>query len=84
MKSIVISLLLISVVSACAYRNPSLKEDLSTRASFEFDCEKSMMSYTPLKTEFDGIISSYGVKGCEKKAVYVWVNGIWVLNSKSN
>jgi hypothetical protein len=84
MKIIVIASFLISVLSACAFRNPSLKEDLSTRASFELDCEKSMMSYTPLKTEFDGIISSYGVKGCEKKAVYLWVNGIWVLNSKAN
>jgi hypothetical protein len=77
-------LLLALVTTGCAYKNSGFKEDLSNRASFEMDCEKKMMNYVPLKTEFDGIVSSYGVRGCNKKAVYIRLNGTWVLNSTAD
>jgi hypothetical protein len=56
-------------------------QDLGTRAAFDFNCEKSQLKMTPFTTG-----RQVGVEGCEKRAVYSYIqtgnnNWDWIADS---
>lgn len=63
--------------------NQEAKDDLARRVQFEMNCPKDRLRFTPLDST-QGFITSYGVSGCGQKAVYVYVQDKWVLNSESS
>ncbi len=72
-------------LSSCFYRaySPAWFQDigkakLESRAAFDLDCPKEELTYTPLS---DGRYRSVGVRGCNKKAAYVFGKRGWLLNS---
>ncbi|MCP4133114.1 MAG: hypothetical protein GY754_19260 [bacterium] len=65
-------LLLIS----CSVLSKRLERQAAERASFDFNCPKEKIKATQL-----GGTSSFGVRGCGKRATYVLGNSGWVLNS---
>lgn len=79
--------------TACGPRQAVLKKEaLANGASFDFECPKDKLQFTPLDPEPHD--ESYaplfwhtvGVRGCEKKAVYLYQPGfggeyVWVLNT---
>ena len=83
-------LLLVASVAACAYR-PNPKSDefrmgmftkstigaLEKQATFDFQCEAGL--------EYQAIAGgTVGVVGCDKRAVYKYVESVgWVMNSSS-
>ena len=70
------------VLSGCgSLYNKGAKDDLSKRASFELNCPAEKLEYTVLQKRADGYVTSYGVSGCEKRAVYVISGFQWLLNS---
>ncbi len=66
-------------VGGCASMyNEKAEEDLTRRAAFDLGCEG--VDFTPLE-ETQGIVMTYGVRGCGRKATYVRApTGAWVLN----
>ena len=78
-----ISLFFLAILfSSCgSLVNGSWKQDLTKRASFELNCEAESLKFTVLKKNPQGTILSYGVTGCNKRAVYLHVDNQWVLNS---
>lgn len=71
-------------LSCGAAQNSSLRDDLSKRASFDFQCKSEQLQLQGL-SEQNGIINSYGVSGCGKRATYVLSpTGTWILNSDSD
>ncbi len=86
---ITLSILLITIVIAgCATggRSDSQRNDmLKQRASFDFDCPASQLSFSqPMaySSSIQPYPTSYGVSGCGKKGVYVYIRNAWILNSK--
>ena len=71
---------------ACgAMYNDGLKEDLEKRAAFDLDCQASSLRFREL-SETDGLVTSYGVRGCGQQATYV-LNAhsqVWVQNERSD
>ncbi len=60
------------------------RERVTSRAAFEINCPAEKLSLTLLATygrEGNGYPTQIGVDGCERRVVYVNVNGQWVLNS---
>ena len=57
------------------------KKTLAERASFDLSCAVDGLKFVCVGSGSD--CSSVGVSGCEKKAVYVFVAGKWVMNSDS-
>ena len=55
------------------------KEALANRASFELSCPAADLQFVGVGN--DSNYRSVGVSGCGKKAVYVYTNSVWVLNS---
>ena len=54
----------------------SILPSLQTRAAFELDCPKEKLSIEPLDNW-----SVKGVRGCGKKAVYVYIGNQWLRNT---
>lgn len=65
-----------------AMYNDGLKEDLEKRATFDLDCPTSKLAFREL-SETNGLVTSYGVRGCGNRATYVLnVNSqVWVMNN---
>lgn len=80
MKGVLPLLVFLGAVSACNL-NETYKADLERRVPFDFGCPASSLVFTPLSTSGGGV-TSYGVQGCGRQAVYVMnATGAWVLNS---
>lgn len=58
-------------------------KQLQTRASFDMNCPKRELRIVPLEKAHDGVVLSYGVRGCGERTTYVLNvgTGSWVLNS---
>ncbi|MBI5536736.1 MAG: hypothetical protein HY898_28710 [Deltaproteobacteria bacterium] len=67
------ALLLLGTATGChgAMYNPELKQDLTRRASFDLNCPPADLTYTELSRADDGLIRSYGVRGCSRQAAYI-------------
>jgi len=61
---------------SCLCGGGSILPSLQTRAAFELNCPREKLSIEPLDNW-----SVKGVRGCGKKAVYVYINGQWLRNS---
>jgi hypothetical protein len=61
---------------SCFCGGGSIIPSLQTRAAFELDCPVESLSIEHL-----GQWGVKGVRGCGKKAVYVYINGQWLRNS---
>ncbi len=48
---------------------------LKQRAAFDLDCPEDALQVTELGTNVKG------VKGCGRRATYVWNNNAWIMNS---
>ena len=84
MKNLLKSIVVVSVVvlSGCgSLNNKAAKESLSERASFELNCPSEQLDFKVFQKKIDGFVTSYGVSGCNKRAVYVDVDQQWLLNS---
>ncbi len=62
--------------------NEGFKSDLEKRAAFDLDCAPSKIRYREL-SETNGLITSYGIRGCGQQATYVLNvhSHVWVQNS---
>jgi hypothetical protein len=80
-SGLVIPLVVLSGACGAMY-NDGLKSDLEKRATFDLDCPASKMHYREL-SETNGLVTSYGVRGCGQKATYVLnvQSSVWVQNS---
>jgi hypothetical protein len=81
-RALVVGLLL----PACGgMYNSGFRSDLEKRASFDFGCPASQLSLTELSSAANGLVTSYGVRGCGKQATYVLntTSQVWVLNTDS-
>jgi hypothetical protein len=56
---------------------------LSSRAEFDLNCSVEQMRFTPLSSADTGLVTSYGIKGCGQRRVYVLQprTNAWLLNS---
>lgn len=56
---------------------------LSSRAEFDLNCSVDQMRFTPLSSANTGVVTSYGIKGCGQRRVYVLHprTNAWLLNS---
>lgn len=76
--------MLLAVLSgACgAMYNDGFKSDLEKRAAFDLDCAPSKLGFREL-SETNGLVTSYGVRGCGHQATYVLnvQSQVWVQNS---
>lgn len=91
MRLLVASVLLAASLACGPHAAVMKKEALAKRASFDFDCPKDKLTFTPLDAEEHN--ESYaplfwhmvGVNGCDKKAVYLYQSehghDLWVLNT---
>ncbi len=73
------------VISSCVDDEES-KSSVLKRASFDFDCPEAKIEPIELSRNDGGHINSFGINGCDKKAVYVkpmW-DDYWVLNLNSD
>lgn len=63
--------------------NDGFKSDLEKRAVFDMDCPNSQLRYQELSEASNGLVTSYGVRGCGRRATYVLnvVSQVWVLNT---
>ena len=62
-----------------------MHEDLIRRASFEMNCPPGALALVPLarNPNYSQLVTSYGVSGCGRRAVYVMsANGTWLLNNQ--
>ena len=75
MKILVILIASLTLPS-CLCGGGSILPSLQTRAAFELDCPQESLSIEPL-----GKWSVKGVRGCGKKAVYVYIGGQWLRNT---
>lgn len=66
-----------------AMYNEGFREDLENRAAFDLDCPKSKLALREL-SETNGLVTSYGVRGCGNRATYLLNthSRVWVLNSE--
>jgi hypothetical protein len=77
--------LLLSSAGCATSTNATLRSDLIRRASFDLRCDAPGLSLTELSEFGNGVVSSYGVRGCERQAVYVLQqSGVWVLNTNDH
>ena len=61
--------------------NERYKPKLVTRAHFDLNCPDKLRTM-PLEIDDAGVIKSYGVAGCGKRATYVLApDGTWLMNS---
>jgi hypothetical protein len=58
--------LLASVASAAPSTSGSTKDTLRPRAAFDMNCPQPQLAVTPLNE------TTYGVRGCNRQATYVW------------
>ncbi|QDG54085.1 hypothetical protein FIV42_26090 [Persicimonas caeni] len=72
-KTMVLALAALSfcVSSACVSPSQAVKD----RATFDFDCPKDQIEVIELGT------LTYGAKGCNKRATYIYDNGKAIMNS---
>lgn len=72
----------VCLLSACGSGSTTLRYFRETggleRASFDLDCPKEQLNVVSLSE----VGLQAGVKGCGQKAVYVYINGAWLLNSE--
>lgn len=56
---------------------------LSNRAEFDLNCSVDQMRFTPLSSDNAGVVTSYGIKGCGQRRVYVLHprTNAWLLNA---
>ena len=83
MARCVILVYLVVLSAACgSMYNDGLKSDLEKRVAFDFDCPASKIQYHEL-SETNGMVTSYGVRGCGHQTTYVLntQSGVWVQNS---
>lgn len=82
-----ISLLLSSIVTTACFNastvNADRLTDLKAQAPFDLNCDQVRVKYTPLVTRDDGVITSYGVDGCDKRVSYKLVTGKWFADVAS-
>jgi hypothetical protein len=85
MRSVLPLLVLAGALCACVGpvgANARHKMELDRRVPFDFGCPATSLVFTPLSTIAGGVVTSYGVQGCGKQAVYVMNDlGAWVLNT---
>ncbi len=75
--------LLALVVSSCspAAQNARGRTALESRASFDLECPRSALALAPLGKDAHGVITSYGVEGCGRRATYVRLSdATWLMN----
>ena len=64
-------------------RNAALRDELATRASFDFSCPRNDLQFRILERHLD-TVRTYGVSGCGQRGTYVLsVRDIWILNTAS-
>jgi hypothetical protein len=64
----------------CGASNSDLRTRLDARAKFDLNCPN--VDFVPLETDV-GLVRSYGVTGCGRRATYVLsgANSDWYMNS---
>jgi hypothetical protein len=72
-------------ISASATNVDSVKE-LRTRAAFEMSCDASSLKFVPVMYSYTlaGVVTQYGVEGCDQRIVYVSTNDGWIANTRSD
>lgn len=74
--------IVVGALLACASQGDNLRGEVVKQARFDLPCENHV-ELTPLQ-ERNGVVTSYGVTGCGKRATYVLgPNLTWVMNSSS-
>jgi hypothetical protein len=80
----VVAAVMILVCGCAAKFNEDSLNTVKKRATFDMSCDVQKLKIQCLDSFKDiggDHCSQYGVTGCEKKSVYVYAQGVWVLNS---
>lgn len=82
----IVLLTVITVMTGCASIADMEKESFDKvypRASFDMDCPRDKIDLTIINANQHGYPETIGVRGCDKKAVYVRPDRQtnWILNS---
>ncbi|MES1177039.1 MAG: hypothetical protein ABUL62_22140 [Myxococcales bacterium] len=83
MKRAALVTVVLTTLAACGASNSDLRTRLDTRAKFDLNCPK--VDLVPLETD-TGLVRSYGVTGCGRRATYVLSGGNtdWYMNSSDS
>lgn len=80
MKYVALLALLVSGCSPAA-QNARGRTALESRAAFDLRCPRSALAIAPLGRDSHGVITSYGVEGCGRRATYVRLaDSTWLMN----
>lgn len=80
---------LVGALLACGVHQPvrgSFEQNGLDRAAYELGCPRSKLQLHGLNTPLDQLVelgSQIGVEGCGQRAVYVFTQTGWLLNSQS-